>query len=62
MDDAQRQAFIEPLGIRVLRFTNPQVYDKLDAVVEEIWRVVGERVLQRENDPPRSPLDKGGGV
>ncbi len=61
LDDAQRQAFIESLGIRVLRFTNPQVHDKLDGVVEEIWRVVGERVSQVEGNPPQSPLGNGGG-
>ena len=61
LDDAERQAFIESLGIPVLRFTNPQVYDKLDAVVEEIWRVIGERVPQVEGNPPQSPLGNGGG-
>ena len=34
--DAQRQAFIESFGIRFLRFTNQEVYDDLDAVVEAI--------------------------
>lgn len=60
LDDAEPQAFIESLGIRVLRFTNPQVYDKLDTVVEEIWRVVRERVSQVESNPPQTPLGKGG--
>jgi very-short-patch-repair endonuclease len=34
--DERRQTFIESLGIRVLRFTNPQVHDELDAVIEAI--------------------------
>ncbi len=59
--DAKRQAFVESLGIRVLRFTNPQVYDGLDAVVDEIWRVARERVAEFEKNPPQSPLVKGGG-
>ena len=60
--DAKRQAVIESLGIRVLRFTNPQVYDGLDAVVDEIWRVAREPVAGLAGDPPQSPLCKGGGL
>ena len=59
--DAGRQAFTESFGIRVLRFINPQVYKNLDLVVEEIWRVAKERVSPCQDDPPESPLGKGGG-
>lgn len=59
--DAKRQAFIESLGIRILRFRNPQVYDGLHTVVEEIWRVARERAPEFEKNPPQSPLVKGGG-
>ena len=59
--DDKRREFIELFGIRVLRFTNPQVYEQLDAVIEEIWRVAKERIVRMENDPPVSPLVKGGG-
>ncbi|MEA5508563.1 endonuclease domain-containing protein [Crocosphaera sp. UHCC 0190] len=38
--DAQRQAFIESFGTRFLRFTNQQVYQELDAVVEAIALVI----------------------
>lgn len=34
--DANRPAYIESFGIRVLRFTNQQVYQQLDVVVENI--------------------------
>jgi very-short-patch-repair endonuclease len=34
--DAQRQHFIESFGIRFLRFTNHEVYDNLDGVLEVI--------------------------
>ena len=61
LNDATRQAFIESYGIRVLRFTNPQVYDNLDGVVEEIWRIATERVSMSRSYPPQSPLIKGGG-
>ncbi len=57
-NDARRQAFIESFGIHVLRFTNPQVYEYLDEVVEKIWRVAKERMSRY--DPPLSPLGKGG--
>jgi len=60
--DAGRQAFTESFGIRVLRFINPQVYKNLDLVVEEIWRVAKERVSPCQDDPPESPLGKGGGA
>ena len=35
--DAARQAYLESLGYRVLRFWNPDVYDELEAVREAIW-------------------------
>jgi very-short-patch-repair endonuclease len=34
--DRDRQAFIEALGIRFLRFTNQEVYEHLDAAIEQI--------------------------
>ena len=47
--DQRRQAFIESLGVHVIRFTNPQVHDELDAVVE----VIGTTVLKlRAASPP----------
>jgi very-short-patch-repair endonuclease len=40
--DAERQAFLESKGVRVLRFTNQQVYKELDGVVATIAQVVKE--------------------
>lgn len=40
--DAQRQAFIESHGIRVVRFTNEDVYKRLEDVLDEIVRVTAE--------------------
>lgn len=41
--DRERQAFIESVGIRFLRFTNNEVYDNLAGVLErinqEIWEL-----------------------
>ncbi len=61
LKDMTRQAIIESIGIHVIRFTNPQVYEELDAVVDEIFRVATARIAQLANDPPMSPLGKGGG-
>ena len=41
--DAQRQTFIESFGIRFLRFTNREVHQNLDGVLEEISRTTLDR-------------------
>jgi predicted helicase/very-short-patch-repair endonuclease len=51
-EDALRQAYLESLGLRVLRFTNGDVLQHTDAVVERI----GEVLL--ENEPHPQPLPK----
>ena len=38
--DQQRQAFIENFGIRFLRFTNREIYENLEGVLEAIRQVV----------------------
>jgi very-short-patch-repair endonuclease len=38
--DRERQSLIESSGIRFLRFTNRQVYEELDAVIEKISQMV----------------------
>jgi very-short-patch-repair endonuclease len=38
--DIERQSLIESSGIRFLRFTNRQVYEELDAVIEAISQMV----------------------
>jgi len=55
--DAQRDAYLTGLGLRVLRFSNSQVLKELDAVVEVIFQTVVER---RGGNPPNPPLRKGG--
>ncbi len=51
--DEQRDAALAALGLMVLRYDNLQVLKELDAVVEHIYVVVGER---REANPPLTPL------
>ena len=40
--DQQRTAYLEHQGLRVLRFTNLEVLQELEAVVEQIYRAVEE--------------------
>ena len=41
--DHERQAFLESLGLRVLRFWNTEVYENEDGVIETIWQFCTER-------------------
>jgi very-short-patch-repair endonuclease len=41
--EQRRTAYMEHQGLHVLRFTNVEVLQKLDAVIEEIFRVIQER-------------------
>jgi very-short-patch-repair endonuclease len=54
--DPERQRYVEAFGIRFLRFTNADVYDNPDGVIEAIARALGP-----DEEPPVSPLRKGGG-
>jgi very-short-patch-repair endonuclease len=55
--DFERQSLLESKGTRFLRFTNQQVYEELDAVIEAITQVVCELV----EDPSLTlPLARGG--
>jgi very-short-patch-repair endonuclease len=40
--DRERQAFIESVGIRFLRFTNDEVYRNLEGVLERITQEIWE--------------------
>ena len=54
-DDKRRQAFIESFGIHFLRFTNQDVYDNLDGVLEAITRVALTKpkpTSSEEKSPP----------
>ena len=55
--DAQRDAYLAGLGLKVLRFSNSQVLKELDAVVEVIFHTVLEC---GGGNPPNPPFEKGG--
>jgi len=54
--DASRTAYLIESGLRVLRFTNSDVLDNLDGVLNEIYRLLGEQpapspgTLRRQKD------------
>ena len=50
--DIKRQEYLESLGLRVIRFTNMEVYKSLEGVIEIIM----------QNLPPLAPPSKGGEI
>ena len=55
VSDRRRDAYLETLGLRVLRFDNLQVMKETEAVLETIFGVVAERV----KSPPAPLLQRG---
>ena len=67
--DRDRQALIEKLGIRFLRFTNLDVYKSLNGVLEKVADTVqriekdaAAQPAQREKKPPLGPLLRKEGI
>lgn len=54
-EDGRRDAYLESLGQRVLRFDNLQVLKETEAVLETIFGAVAERV----KSPPTPLLQRG---
>ncbi|MBU1034815.1 endonuclease domain-containing protein [Patescibacteria group bacterium] len=53
--DAVRQSFIESFGIKVLRFTNTEVRENMEQVLDRIRECIKSR------RPPLTPPSQGGG-
>jgi very-short-patch-repair endonuclease len=53
--DRRRTAYLQDQGLRVVRFTDIEVLKQLDAVVEEVSRLVMANKI-----PPDPPFSKGG--
>ena len=51
--DRRRDAFLQSLGFKVLRFSDREVLRQTDAVLEGIYRALTQ-------NPPFSPFKKGG--
>jgi len=60
-DDKRRQSFIESFGIHFLRFTNQEVYDNLNGVLETINNVALSDSKQYP-DATKSPPYEGGAL
>ena len=58
-NDKNRQDYIEMFGIRFLRFTNEEVYNNLEGVLEVI-RQAAEEGTQKNLQTKRSPPYEGG--
>ncbi len=56
-NDGERDAYLASCGLQVLRFTNFQVLQEIDAVVDAILQALVE---WRGGNPPNPPLLKGG--
>src|SRR5262245_28186750 len=54
--DRERTAYLEQVGLRVLRYNDRQILLELDSVVEEIFRVAREKI------PLGPPFAKGGNL
>jgi very-short-patch-repair endonuclease len=59
--DAERTAFLESEGLRVLRLTNADVTDNLDGSLEAIFFELGQRPAPSPG-AARRPLPKGRGI
>ncbi len=55
--DARRSVSLEQQGLRLLRFSNLQVLQELEAVVEAIFQALPD---PEKKIPPSPPLSKGG--
>ena len=58
-NDENRQDYIEMFGIRFLRFTNEEVYNNLDGLLEVI-RQAAEEGIQSTSTAKKSPPYEGG--
>ena len=62
--DRRRSAYVESLGVTVLRFSNEQIVNEMDVVVEQIAHVAASLpkaagAKQKAEPHPNPPLAKG---
>ncbi len=58
LSDANRDAYLESLGLFVLRFSNLEVLHNMDGVMVTIACHIEAKLCQKERNPP-NPLFKG---
>lgn len=57
--DNERQAYLESLGLTVLRFWNAEVYENEDGVMTAIWQACVEGSTKAKNPPHPTPPQSG---
>jgi very-short-patch-repair endonuclease len=60
--DKERQAIIESFGITFLRFTNKEIYENTDGVLEKIFQNLPSPLLAKEGISEVLPFARGGKV
>ncbi len=55
-DDESRERFLARQGLRVVRFTNDDVLNDMDAVLEAILEAAGQNAKLNANVNPASPI------
>ncbi len=58
--DAEKEEFVEKLGICVVRFTNTDVYENLEGVLEDIHKIASERLSKSRGIAIEQVVRKGG--
>ena len=53
--DTKRTAFLEQMEFRVMRFTNAEVYENLDGVLETLLHALGPSEASSSTDRPLTP-------
>ncbi len=56
-NDGERDAYLTSAGLQVLRFSNTQVLQEIDAVVDAILKTLG---CIKQTKSPQPPFTKGG--
>jgi len=57
--DSGRDAFLNDIGLRVLRFSNIDVLGNIDGVIAEIIRHLEKALAESKTKSPRPPFSKG---
>lgn len=57
--DRRRQERLEAQGVRILRFSNEEIFTALTSVLNSIKNFVEETVSQQDTSPPPSPPGEG---
>ena len=57
--DANRTTYLEAFGIKVVRFTNEDVFDNIDGLIQRLLQQIDDLIYERNH--PQPPPCEGGG-